>query len=463
MTLLTSDEMLAASAINTFLDASIESLQELRSSDKKGIVLGILAEEHLLRNGLNWNILQEEQKSEIHTKIMILHKKLDEINLNLSIKPVLDIVERKVEYVSNPVEKAIPIILQGYKLVSTVNKIIANAPQSVHALKLPEWLGSGKSVLGFIGQGIGFFKFPATCLFYAVRKKFGIFNDISPPPSPPWESKHGWVKFILSTSALAIGITALALPGLSLPLAVAAASITFVKGVIELAKVIHTVHQAKKELEAIDVKIDCVKIALEAAEKNLRDEEVRPLEESITHVFDCTYTNEIKIKQLRFMQLKIHALQDELCVLNCEKNSAHLESNKLSDKKTYIDIVEKAVGTGVALISLMGAIICLANPFVGSIIGFVAVCSTICVSIYQAEKWFGSQWLQWKKTCDNSQEVTDVVNYDLTAVHLASVVAISEIGSREQVSNDHHLFTKHEYLFFKAMSIYNINILRINY
>ena len=86
-----------------------------------------------------------------------------------------------------------------------------------------------EDTLGIAGSALDFLKFPLTCLAYLARDISGQNQKQDIKPVPPWREKRGLATFALSSAVLALGIVALAIPGVNVAIGLAIASVTLAR------------------------------------------------------------------------------------------------------------------------------------------------------------------------------------------------------------------------------------------
>ena len=187
---------------------------------------------------------------------------------------------------------------------------------------------------------------------YVVRERLGVFKNLEPKPTAPWRDKDGLAKFGLSSLFLGLGIAAMVVTGAAIPIGIAAASVSLARGLWGLGTTIYDLRQLHKE------KDDIKKQTMILAQKD-RD----PQEEEA---------------EMQKLEARLNEIDKKITGLNSKKN--------------YIDIAEKAIGAGIAVLSLAGAVLALTNPVTAPIVATVALGAGIAFGIYKLAKFIKGKY-----------------------------------------------------------------------
>jgi hypothetical protein len=199
-----------------------------------------------------------------------------------------------------------------------------------------------------VAQAIDFLSLPFTYLMYRLRKKEG--------PSPLHE-KNGWLNFGLSSVALGLGIAFIAASGAAPAIGIAMASVTLARGLWGLGTTIYELSKQRKKLA------------------------------------------EIKTQKSKYENSTLLLAPDDPEKINCLKQfdadiaATENKITNLNSKKHYLDIAEKAIGAGIAVISVIGAVLAVSNP----VIGAVALGLGIGFGVYNLAKFAREKYLNYKK------------------------------------------------------------------
>lgn len=352
-------------------------LEALSLTDRKSVIKFIRSQDKAFREeefveidldvGLDSNKERTPGDVKLDFELALIHElntMLNDLSLSARAKKALTEIKNTALKHKDPVLTVVTPAKDSGSFVSTVintatNNLSVKPVDVLNAEPLAIVKGSATVLHAFIE----FIEFPISCLMHKLNENHYKYHSSEMAPEAPWKSKHGWTKFILSAGALGVGIAMLAVPGVGVALGIAVAGISLAKAALEVGKTIHERYSDKKRLaEVADLLIE-VESDMDFAKEELAN----------AAAGDPAHKPEEEL-WLENMELRKNALL---------KEQRHLTQKitSLSSREKYFDIAEKSIRVGAALLTVVGAAVCLANPITGSIIGAVALGALAVVGV----------------------------------------------------------------------------------